>query len=183
MLEFFLNIGHFIETYGFSIIIGFLVVLGLYVRIKDIISGNIVEWLVDKVGDAEAYFGSETGQLKLRSVYNTFVSQRPILAIFISFKTFSVLVDAALEKFEDMIENNEKIKEWYEKKKAEIESKKDKIEDIEESNNEEIKNEQENNIQVNDSEEYGEEIVPDVDNLLNEYNKKIIEKFTLKKSE
>ena len=109
------TIFNFIETYGFTIIVIFLVLFGMYSKIKALVDNNLIEWLVDKVADAEIYFGSQTGQLKLRYVYDAFVNQRPVLAIFISFETFSSLVDAALEKFEDMLFNNKKIQEWYEK--------------------------------------------------------------------
>jgi hypothetical protein len=192
MIEIMEKIGYFIETYGFSLIICLLIILGLYVRIKEIINGNIVEWLVDKVGDAEAYFGSETGQLKLRSVYNAFVLQRPILAFFISFNTFSVLVDSALEKFEDMIENNEKIKEWYENKKKEIEENTDDVNikdteeiDIEESISDEHTEDKTVVIPPEYNEEYAEEILPiiKVENITSGVDKKIIEKLTSKKSE
>ena len=116
-MEFISNIGTFITTYAVEIIIVLLVILGLYVKIKNLIGNNLIEWLVDKVGDAEAYFGSETGQLKLRSVYNVFVQNRPILAFFISFDKFRDYVDAALEKFNQMLSDNGKIKEWYDKQK------------------------------------------------------------------
>ena len=102
-MEFINSIGTFVTTYTIEIIIVLLVILGGYVKIRNLISNNLIEWLVDKVGDAEAYFGSETGQLKLRSVYNTFVLSRPILAVFISFDKFSGYVDAALDKFEVML--------------------------------------------------------------------------------
>lgn len=111
------NIITFIGTHIVEIIIVLLVFVGIYVKGKNLICNNLIEWLVDKVADAEAYFGSETGQLKLRSVYDTFVQQRPILAVFISFNKFSSLVDAALEKFEQMLSENGKIKEWYDKQK------------------------------------------------------------------
>ena len=122
-MEFISNIGTFITTYAVEIIIVLLVVLGLYVKIKNLINNNLVEWLVDKVAEAEAYFGSETGQLKLRSVYNIFVQDRPILALFISFDKFRNYVDAALEKFEQMLSENGKIKEWYDNKTAEASNK------------------------------------------------------------
>ena len=148
-METVMKVLNFMQTYGFTIIISVLVIAGLIIRIKTFFTEDLIEWLVDKVGDAESYFGSKTGQLKLRAVYDTFVSQRPIVALFISFKTFSKLVDAALEKFQDMIENNEKIREWYEKKKQEIQDKFDKDKDKDENqdkteNNEENKEEQDN---------------------------------------
>ena len=116
-MEFISNIGAFVTTYTVEIIIVLLVILGIYVKIRNLISNNLIEWLVDKVGDAEAYFGSETGQLKLRSVYNAFVTNRPILAIFVSFDKFNDYVDEALKKFEAMLSENGKIKEWYDKQK------------------------------------------------------------------
>lgn len=142
-METVMKVLNFMQTYGFTIIISILVIAGLIIRIKTFFTEDLIEWLVDKVGDAESYFGSKTGQLKLRAVYDTFVSQRPIVALFISFKTFSKLVDSALEKFQDMIENNEKIREWYEKKKQEIQDKLDKDKEKDE-NQEENKEEQDN---------------------------------------
>ena len=122
-MEFIANVGAFITTYTVEIIIVLLVILGLYVKIKNLIGNNLIEWLVDKVADAEAYFGSETGQLKLRSVSNVFVQNRPILAVFISFDKFSDYVDEALKKFEIMLSDNGKIKEWYDNKKIEANKK------------------------------------------------------------
>lgn len=118
-MEFINNIGSFVTTYGVEIIVVLLIIVGAYVKIRNLINNNLIEWLVDKVADAEAYFGSETGQLKLRSVYNVFVQNRPILAVLISFDRFSDLVDAALDKFEAMLDENGKIKEWYDNKKLE----------------------------------------------------------------
>ena len=202
-MEVFRNIGHFIETYGFTIIVVLLVIFGIYARIKKLIDSNIVEWLVDKVGDAESYFGSETGQLKLRSVYNTFVAQRPILALIISFDTFKDLVDVALDKFEDMIENNEKIKNWYEIQKQLIEEKKKNEELQEYDNNENNFDESitdfvsvniddfsesetvdinDNFVQIQNDEEYSDELVPDI-NISNGVDKKTVEKFTSKRLE
>ena len=111
------NIITFIEPHVVEIIIVLLVFLGIYIKAKNLICNNLIEWLVDQVAEAEAYFGSETGQLKLRSVYNAFVQKRPILALFISFEKFSALVDVALEKFEQMLSENGKIKEWYDNQK------------------------------------------------------------------
>lgn len=111
----------FITTNAVEIIVVLLVIIGLYIKIHNLISNNLIEWLVDKVADAESYFGSETGQLKLRSVYNSFVLQRPILAVFISFDKFKKYVDAALKKFDEMLSENGKIKEWYDNQKNNIE--------------------------------------------------------------
>ena len=204
-METVMKVLNFMQTYGFTIIISILVIAGLIIRIKTFFTEDLIEWLVDKVGDAESYFGSKTGQLKLRAVYDTFVSQRPIVALFISFKTFSKLVDAALEKFQDMIENNEKIREWYEKKKDENQDKtenneenkeeqdniidKDNQDENQDETKEEPKEEVEPVVDVeepinnvdNVKEEYADELVPDVPTDLNTGEKRTVEKFTSKK--
>ena len=66
-------------------------------------------WLVWAVSEAEAIFGSKTGKLKLRYVYDMAVDRFPVLAKFIPFALFSKLVDGALDVMRDMIENNKNI--------------------------------------------------------------------------
>lgn len=66
---------------------------------------KVRNWLVWAVGKAEQEFGSGTGQLKLRSVYNQFIARFPKLSTFITFKRFSVLVDEALNILSDMLKN------------------------------------------------------------------------------
>ena len=66
-------------------------------------------WLVWAVSEAEAMFGSKTGKLKLRYVYNLAVASFPMIAKFIPFTLFSKLVDSALDIMREMIENNKDI--------------------------------------------------------------------------
>lgn len=66
---------------------------------------KVRNWLVWAVGKAEQEFGSGTGQLKLRSVYNQFIARFPKLSTFITFKRFAVLVDEALSILSDMLKN------------------------------------------------------------------------------
>ena len=66
-------------------------------------------WLVWAVSEAEAIFGSNTGKLKLRYVYDLAVERFPMIAKFIPFALFSKLVDGALDVMRDMIENNKTI--------------------------------------------------------------------------
>ena len=105
----------FIADNGIYIIIILILLVGLITKFKKIFSGNLVEWLIIKVADAEAYFGSETGQIKLRAVYDAFVKDRPIISLLISFDSFSNLVDSALDKFENMLEEVEGVKNWFNK--------------------------------------------------------------------
>ena len=73
---------------------------------------KVQEWLLYAVAEAEKQFGSGTGQLKLRYVYDSFVGRFPTIAKVISFEAFSLLVDKALEKFNTMINSNKKLQAY-----------------------------------------------------------------------
>ena len=64
---------------------------------------KVKAWLLFAVVEAEKEFGSKTGQLKLRYVYDLFISKFKVLSYIISFDTFSRLVDEALDEMKDMI--------------------------------------------------------------------------------
>ena len=70
---------------------------------------KIKEWLLFAVTKAEQELGEKTGQLKLRTVYDLFVSRFPTTAKLVSFETFSVWVDEALVEMKKMLENNKQI--------------------------------------------------------------------------
>ena len=73
---------------------------------------KVKEWLLFAVTEAEKEFGSGTGQLKLRYVYDMFVSKFPYLVKFVSFELFSDLVDKALEKFKEIFKTNKAIQQY-----------------------------------------------------------------------
>ena len=73
---------------------------------------KIKEWLLFAVTEAERELGSGTGQLKLRYVYDMFVTKFPFLVKFISFEYFSFLVDEVLVKFKEMFKNNAAVKQY-----------------------------------------------------------------------
>lgn len=77
----------------------------LIVAVKVFGEQKVRNWLVWAVGKAEQEFGSGTGQLKLRSVYNQFIARFPKLSTFITFRRFSALVDEALNILSDMLKN------------------------------------------------------------------------------
>ena len=64
------------------------------------------EWLLWAVAEAEKMYGSGTGVLKLRYVYDMFVTKFEFISKFMSFKDFSNLVDEALEEFNSIISSN-----------------------------------------------------------------------------
>lgn len=73
---------------------------------------KLKEWLLFAVAEAEKELGGGTGQLKLRYVYDMFVSKFPYLVKFVSFEMFSGLVDEVLEKFRKMLETNVAVKTY-----------------------------------------------------------------------
>lgn len=72
---------------------------------------EVKEWLLYAVTMAEKELGAQTGQLKLRLVYDMFVSKFTWLAKTVSFATFSEWVDESLAKMRNMIKDNEKVAE------------------------------------------------------------------------
>lgn len=87
------------------ILIAVLVVAGLISYIaKD--KKNAQKWLLYAVTEAEKQFGSKTGVLKLRFVYNWFIEIYPLLSKFVSFEEFSVMVDVALDEMRHFINTN-----------------------------------------------------------------------------
>lgn len=67
---------------------------------------SIKEWLLWATTEAEKRFGSGTGKLKLRYVYDLFAETFPWLAKIISFETFSNLVDSALGDMNNLLASN-----------------------------------------------------------------------------
>ena len=73
---------------------------------------KVREWLVYATAIAEREFGGGTGRLKLRHVYDMFVSKFPWLAKFVSFNFFSDLVDEALEEMNYLLDTNSAIQSY-----------------------------------------------------------------------
>lgn len=71
---------------------------------------KVREWLLWAVTGAEKELGSGTGRLKLRQVYDLFVSRFPWLVKSVSFELFSDMVDDALDEMRDMLEGNKTVK-------------------------------------------------------------------------
>lgn len=78
---------------------------------------KVQEWLLLAVAEAERVFGGGTGQLKLRYVYDLFISKFPIAAKFVSFTLFSQMVDIALEKFNQILASNKKVQAYVSEQK------------------------------------------------------------------
>ena len=73
---------------------------------------KVKEVLIYWVIQAEKELGGGTGLVKLRFVYDLFVSRFPALSKFIAFEVFSDWVDEALEVMRVMIEENESLEKY-----------------------------------------------------------------------
>ena len=77
---------------------------------------KVKEWLVFACMEAEKELGGKTGQLKLRMVYDMFLTKFGWLAKIITFEKFSTLVDEALLRFKEMLKSNKAVKNIVEGK-------------------------------------------------------------------
>lgn len=75
-------------------------------------AGNVQKLLVWACLEAEKRFGSKTGQIKLKYVYDWFTTKYPIISSFVSFGQFSKMVDIALEEMRHLIQTNMGIFEY-----------------------------------------------------------------------
>lgn len=72
----------------------------------------VKEWLLLAVLEAERALGSNTGRIKLKYVYDLFITKFKFLSLIISFNQFSLLVDDALEEMRDIISNNKQVEQY-----------------------------------------------------------------------
>lgn len=69
--------------------------------------GKVREWLLWAVTEAEKELGGGTGELKLRQVYDLFVTRFPSLVKVVPFELFSDMVDDALVEMRKMLSKNQ----------------------------------------------------------------------------
>lgn len=110
------DILEFMYNYWYLIIAGIAIVSVVSIKVYNWLKQpnnkqmeQVKQWLLYAVAKAEKELGSGTGQLKLRYVYNMFIAKFPAIALFISFETFTEMVNKALDELEELIENNEQI--------------------------------------------------------------------------
>ena len=87
------------------------IILALVVGIITLHFINFKQWLVWACAQAESEFGSDTGQLKLKSAYNKAIEKFPFIAKVIPFSLFSKWISEALVKLKEISTNNHKIAE------------------------------------------------------------------------
>lgn len=67
---------------------------------------KVKAWLLHAVTQAEIKLGSGTGKLKLRFVYDLFLTKFKWIAYLISFEMFADLVEDALDEMRDILKSN-----------------------------------------------------------------------------
>ena len=80
---------------------------------------NLKSWLLYATALAEKELGSGTGALKLRYVYDMFVVKFPWLAKLLSFDSFSNMVDDALDTMNELLNDNDNVREYVKGKDEE----------------------------------------------------------------
>ncbi len=116
----FIDLVTFMKDYWFLVLIAIAVVsivsINLYNWFKKPTAEQLEkvrQWLVFAVAKAEEVLGSGTGQLKLKYVYDMFLTKFPAIGLFISYEQFCQMVEEALAEFKEMLEKNEKIGALY----------------------------------------------------------------------
>ena len=109
-----------------AVILAVLVVYRFFGMPTDKQIAKIKEWLVWACIEAEKKLQSDTGQLKLRDVYNLFCTVPAFtwVAKIISFELFSEWVSDALVKAKEMLINNKALAEYVYGENADVEVKK-----------------------------------------------------------
>lgn len=92
------------------IIVAIVIIAALFIVLAIKQPNKVKEWLLYAVIEAEKELGSGTGPVKLRSVYDMFITKFPKLSVFISFNTFSEWVDVALGYMEELLTDNKDVK-------------------------------------------------------------------------
>lgn len=72
---------------------------------------NVRQWLLGAVTVAEKELGGGTGKLKLRQVYDAFLTKFPWLAPVVPFEQFSGLVDDALKEMRKLLADNKAVQQ------------------------------------------------------------------------
>ena len=105
------NLLSIIVTIGVAFAAGFYIV-EFWKKSKEAQISNVKEWLLYAVTLAEKELGGGTGKLKLRYVYDMFVTKFTWLNKVISFELFSEMVDEALTRMNHLLQTNEAIEEF-----------------------------------------------------------------------
>lgn len=114
VIEFVLENWYFVITAVVMIAMAVIVCVNFFKLPAKEQTEKVKEWLLYAVTEAEKQLGGGTGQLKLRQAYDMFVQRFPAVAAVISFDTFAMWVDEALDKMRNMLAQNEQAAAYVE---------------------------------------------------------------------
>ena len=111
---------------NWQIILGALIIIATaiytFIRFnKKSVQGQIdqvKEWLLYAVMAAEKELGSGTGAIKLRYVYDMFITKFPLMVALIPFSTFSEFVDEALDEFKKLLTTSPELRLYLNQQEA-----------------------------------------------------------------
>lgn len=110
-MEFIVNNWYLIVAFIAAVAAGAVIAVKFFKLPTSAQLAKVKEWLLYAVTMAEKELGGGTGKLKLRYVYDLFLTKFNWLAKVISFEKFSDLVDEALEEMKRLLESNNAVKE------------------------------------------------------------------------
>lgn len=110
-MEFIVNNWYLIVAFIAAVAAGAVIAVKFFKLPTSAQLAKVKEWLLYAVTMAEKELGGGTGKLKLRYVYDLFLTKFNWLAQVITFEQFSGLVDEALEEMKHLLENNTSMQE------------------------------------------------------------------------
>ena len=109
-MEFIINYWYIIVAAIAALVVAGVAIYRYFGLPSDAQLDKVREWLLWAVTEAEKELGGGTGKLKLRQVYDLFVTRFPWLVRVVSFDLFSDMVDDALEEMRSMLQTNTAVK-------------------------------------------------------------------------
>ena len=109
-MEFIINYWYIIVAVIAALVVAGVAIYRYFGLPSDAQLAKVREWLLWAVTEAEKELGGGTGKLKLRQVYDLFVTRFPWLARIVPFDLFSDMVDDALDEMREMLKNNQAVK-------------------------------------------------------------------------
>ncbi len=110
-MEFIINYWYIIVAVIAALVVAGVAIYRYFGLPSDAQLAKVREWLLWAVTEAEKELGGGTGKLKLRQVYDLFVTRFPWLAKVVSFELFSDMVDDALDEMREMLKNNRAVQQ------------------------------------------------------------------------
>ena len=110
-MEFIVNNWYLIVAFIAAVAAGAVIAVKFFKLPTSAQLAKVKEWLLYAVTMAEKELGGGTGKLKLRYVYDLFLTKFNWIAQVITFEQFSGLVDEALEEMKHLLENNTSMQE------------------------------------------------------------------------